>query len=511
MSAPAEAADSDGDGADNLNLTQCNISGAPVGKKKKSRGKKKPSSTVASANVAFPFDETRQAVVRVESRATVGRSLITNTMVPAGTLFFNEKAVAVVSHGRRLCSRCGQQLEGDDSLGTVDRSFCSSTCFETFQSDSQLVHFWNTFDSHAFATAALHSCDKDLLRIVFALLALFIFPSSDNSEQSDTACEAVCTDKNGVIKATMVGVNALETHMDHQTEAWKQAVSGAINAMLDVLSQQGVYLSLSKQDSGSDDRDNALDKVRELALSLACAVNVNAYGILDYSPSSVSGGAALGFGLFPAVGLCVNHSCDPNSYYAYNGATGCMEYRTIRDVPRDAELTVSYVDVFQDSVARRDTLQGKRFFLCQCSRCVGYDLAVKTTIAVATYTGVVDDATGGKRSKANANKSECDALKASLSAFYQPDVTADADAWLNEVGASASTKGGKVAAVKGSKGKEGGNAATLAPVAGTSGGADGVTAADAQRRILADAALGGLHCEHCGKTLLLPPHFVCGL
>jgi hypothetical protein len=195
----------------------------------------------------------------------------------------------------------------------------------------------------------------------------------------------------------------------------------------------------------------------------------------------------------------VNHSCDPNSYYAYNGATGCMEYRTIRDVPKDTELTVSYVDVFQDSFTRRNTLQSKRFFLCQCSRCVGYDLAVKTTIAVATLPGIVDDAAGGKRCKANANKSECDALKASLSTFYQPNVTADADAWLNEVDAPTSTKGGKAGAVKGNKGKAT-TVSSAAPVTGASGGADGITAADAQRRILADAALGGLHCEHCGKT-----------
>jgi hypothetical protein len=74
----------------------------------------------------------------------------------------------------------------------------------------------------------------------------------------------------------------------------------------------------------------------EHAVSIAGRINVNAYGIVVDVPvppaatlhrvSEASTAAATtrrvaaGFGLFPAVGLCVNHACRPNSVFSFGTA-----------------------------------------------------------------------------------------------------------------------------------------------------------------------------------------------
>jgi hypothetical protein len=325
--------------------------------------------------------------------------------------------------------------------------------------------------------------------MVFNLLGCFLFPSA-LAESEDAG--AVCMDEAGVVRATRRGILSLETHMAHQSAAWVEAVRSGIIAILDALDQQEIKLQLPGEAEGDEDTavvvtDRAA--LTERALFLACIVNVNAYGILGYSDGA---DGALGFGLFPAVGLCVNHSCDPNSYYAHNPQTGSMEYRTLRDVRASEELTVSYVDVFQDTPQRRQSIAKTRFFLCGCSRCAGYDVAVKTTKAICA-------APVTKLSKA-----ETEASRRALSPFYLAPAESSADAWLDDEPTAAASSGGKAGKSSGkSKSKTAAPPAPASATAPVSSGQQGSGAAaagmdkDALRRVLADAALGGLHCEHC--------------
>ena len=69
----------------------------------------------------------------------------------------------------------------------------------------------------------------------------------------------------------------------------------------------------------------------EDTVSIAGRINVNAYGVIvdvpvpptlhqrvsESSTTTTTRRVAAGFGLFPAVGLCVNHACRPNSVFSF--------------------------------------------------------------------------------------------------------------------------------------------------------------------------------------------------
>ena len=111
----------------------------------------------------------------------------------------------------------------------------------------------------------------------------------------------------------------------------------------------------------------------EHALELAAKVNVNSYGLVD--PFDEGSNHVIGVGLFPAVGLCINHSCYPNSVYCFS-ADGSMEYRALRDLAPGEEVTVSYIDCSLPTMQRQEILRTQRFFMCRCIRCVRYEEAL---------------------------------------------------------------------------------------------------------------------------------------
>jgi hypothetical protein len=486
--------DGDCDMADQLasiDLGRCQISSSEAvsAKKKKPKKKKAASGNTGSADASgFIFSSEREKILKISQMEGKGRCLVAKCAIKAGTCYYKERAVVAVAHDGGLCTQCGKHINHNKEPCTTDAKlplerFCSSACLQEFSAVPALFGYTQAVNQCLPQAATASSCDKDLLRMAFRLLACFAFPSS-LAESEDT--HAVCTDEAGVVRATRLGILSLEAHMSHQSPAWIDAVRSGITTVLDALEQLDIRLQLlagGDEDTAAvvTDRSALVDR----ALFLACIVNVNAYGIIGHGDGAEG---ALGFGLFPAVGLCVNHACDPNSYYAHNPITGCMEYRTLRDVRAGEELTVSYVDVFQDTPQRRQSIVKARFFVCGCSRCVGYDVAVKATMVICA-------ARVQKLSKA-----ETEASRRALSPFYLAAAESSAEAWLDDEPAAmpAAGKPGKA----GGKGKAKA-AAAQAPAAPPVGGQQGASSGgagmdkDALRRVLADAALGGLHCEHC--------------
>ena len=78
--------------------------------------------------------------------------------------------------------------------------------------------------------------------------------------------------------------------------------------------------------------------------------------------------ANVGVGLFPTFAM-LNHSCAPNCCFAFSPAKRAMEIRTLVPVAPGDELTVSYMDLFQPTAARRKELEATKHFLCGCVRC----------------------------------------------------------------------------------------------------------------------------------------------
>jgi hypothetical protein len=62
-----------------------------------------------------------------------------------------------------------------------------------------------------------------------------------------------------------------------------------------------------------------------------------------------------------------NHSCLPNCVLSFVGST--IYIKTICDIEKGEELTISYIDVSEPRAMRRKTLRERYFFTCTCPLC----------------------------------------------------------------------------------------------------------------------------------------------
>lgn len=488
-------------------LSDLMISGLGPATKKKPKKKKSSGASLAANNQdLFSFHESRLRLIKLAHSVEKGRSLIASATLPAGSVFFNEKPVVSVSHEGELCTECGSIINGKQGNAVIRdqslplESFCSEQCKLNCCSVSIKHKFLEIVNQNVAHIAAQHNCDKDLLRMVFRLLLLCTQSSAKaTADVQGASTTAYCLDDGATIVATFQGLNALEPHLKQQPAEWRAAVSSAVLAMLATLLADSVLCDVLTVHSAQYTGENTStsEYLCTYCVFLACIVNVNAYGIVNYRASKAY---SLGFGLFPTVGLCVNHSCSPNSYYTYNTSSGCMEYRTIRTVAANEELTVSYVDIFQDTATRREHLLNKRFFLCRCERCNGLDLVqhTVTAIAAANKLGGIESCVTRKKGA----RAEEEAHKQRLSPFYKSiTLVADDDDWMNEpnsgtaaaTSTSKATKGKSKPAADAPGAKKAGKSETAADKI------DSSMSAEARNCVVADAMLAGQCCEHCGN------------
>lgn len=73
---------------------------------------------------------------------------------------------------------------------------------------------------------------------------------------------------------------------------------------------------------------------------------------------------------FDPVASLINHSCDPNSVMTFDGRS--LSVRTLKEIARDDELTISYIDNTNPTHKRQDELMERYFFKCECTRCTSY-------------------------------------------------------------------------------------------------------------------------------------------
>ena len=59
-----------------------------------------------------------------------------------------------------------------------------------------------------------------------------------------------------------------------------------------------------------------------------------------------------------------NHSCDPNAFVFFDGNQ--LRMRSIKPIKVGDEITESYVDLKSGVMMRRETLQSKYSFACNC-------------------------------------------------------------------------------------------------------------------------------------------------
>ncbi|XP_063773876.1 histone-lysine N-methyltransferase SMYD3 isoform X2 [Pseudophryne corroboree] len=78
----------------------------------------------------------------------------------------------------------------------------------------------------------------------------------------------------------------------------------------------------------------------------------------------------VGVGVYPSMSL-LNHSCDPNCVIVFEGT--CLHLRTVKEIAKGEELTISYIDVKMPSHLRQMQFQRQYCFTCDCSRCLTKD------------------------------------------------------------------------------------------------------------------------------------------
>jgi len=295
-------------------------------------------------------------------------------------MFFMEEAIAVVPTSHLLCSGCSNPITLAVSIreGPFD-VFCSEGCRNSDQAQAKLA-----FESKALSCiesiAAKHSCDCNLLRMLTRIAFWLNSSMYSTNSISGLASDQGVTDEmsleehtlffnddGNTIRSTIQGLSSLESHLAEQGQDWISSVTNAVTDLIEHLPQSCVHLIASlSHDVGHS--------AVEYLVQVAAKVNTNAYGIV--SPIEEGTSNCIGFGLWPAVGLLINHSCYPNCYFSYS-CDGKMQYRTLVDVPAGAELTVCYISPFQAYENRQKSLQSQRLFRCKCERCTFFDHAME--------------------------------------------------------------------------------------------------------------------------------------
>ncbi|KAI0997663.1 hypothetical protein K3495_g10523 [Podosphaera aphanis] len=98
----------------------------------------------------------------------------------------------------------------------------------------------------------------------------------------------------------------------------------------------------------------------EVALAILGRIFCNSFRTIlpDSTPS--------GLCFEPLIAL-TNHSCEPNSYVAFEGRTVAL--RSLVPITRGEELLISYIDNDQPKNVRKSSIWETYWFWCQCPRC----------------------------------------------------------------------------------------------------------------------------------------------
>ena len=79
-----------------------------------------------------------------------------------------------------------------------------------------------------------------------------------------------------------------------------------------------------------------------------------------------NGSISSGICLEPFASM-INHSCDPNSWWTFNGRE--LQMRAVRDISAGEEMTISYITISGSYNNRQESLLTGWGFKCLCTLC----------------------------------------------------------------------------------------------------------------------------------------------
>jgi hypothetical protein len=302
-------------------------------RKAKTRRRRKGAAATALA-VMRAYAADRPNVV-VAAAADKGRLARAARALEAGELVLADRGLFVLRRATgsallTLCDGCAQPLGGGGGGYTCahcPERYCGPCATPARRADHVR---WCPVLRRVPALARTYATDDDLLR----LLAL-----------TCAAAAAALTDPRTA--ALWQAMRTLVWYPDAAPAAWTTAVAAAAAALLRACADAGLAVPLSADE----------------LVAMAGRVNTNAHGVADPGGSN----RTVGLGVFPLCAvLC--HSCRPNCAHVAAG-DGRLAIRAVRAIAAGEELTVSYIDLYQDRRQRRAQLWATKRFWCACERC----------------------------------------------------------------------------------------------------------------------------------------------
>ncbi|KAJ1726025.1 hypothetical protein LPJ61_005472 [Coemansia biformis] len=337
--------------------------------------KKKKAKKVVADNTMYQAIEAVMPVVLRSSHAK-GRHAVAARDLPAGTLVAVEGPVGAIVRNQSFVSLChccfgsvpmktqtrpkldkdGKEIAGQAERITVPVSACdkckmAAYCSDKCRADHAKEHGVQCGAlAQCNAIASTHNVSLEDLRAVLALLGRRTVEGGGSSSDVSSggggeddagkpaAFTATAADAKSVSYRRVLDLNPNRHYIE------RNAIKNLQAALKDLLAlvPEASRVPLSE------------------AVAAACIFSTNNHPLVVNNHHML--------GLYPFSALYLHHSCRPNCVFV-GEAGGVLCVRTMRDVPANSELTISYVELYQPREQRRRELLLTRHFWCKCRRC----------------------------------------------------------------------------------------------------------------------------------------------
>ncbi|KAL5558349.1 hypothetical protein UlMin_034560 [Ulmus minor] len=253
-----------------------------------------------------------------------GRCLFTTRDFHPGEVIISEKPYVCVPNNSGVLSRC------DGCFGTSNLKKCSACQVVWYCSSKCQKEEWKL---HRLECEALSKLEMERRKSVTPSIRLMLKLYIKRKMENDKVIPTTALD----------GYKLVEALVSHMSE---------IDEMQLVLyAQMANLVNLILQQS-----DINIKEIAENFSKLAC----NAHTICD------SELRPLGTGLFPVISI-INHSCLPNCVLVFEERSAVV--RAVQHIPKDAEVSISYIETAGSTMTRQKALKEQYLFTCKCPRC----------------------------------------------------------------------------------------------------------------------------------------------
>ncbi|KAJ2159200.1 hypothetical protein GGF46_003209 [Coemansia sp. RSA 552] len=301
--------------------------------------------------------------ISLKSSHAKGRHAVAARDLAAGTLVTVEKAAGAIVRNQSFVTAChacfgpvsmkthtrpkmdakGQEVKGQKERFQAPAFSCEKCKMAAYCSEQcKTAHG----EEHGVQCAALAKCNAiagehkvplEHLRAVLALLGRRAVQKTDGSPEFG----ASASEAKAMSYADVLDLNPNRHYID------RDSIKDLQQALRDVLALVPEAARISASE----------------AVEVACIFNSNNHSLFVNQQQQQQVLA-----LFPFASLYFPHSCAPNCVFL-GERNGTLVMRTLADVPKGGDLSISYVELYQPREQRRRDLLLTRHFWCKCKRC----------------------------------------------------------------------------------------------------------------------------------------------